>query len=318
VKRVVGLAFVLFGCAGGGSVDADAPSSITTAVVAAVTAATVPATTTVPETTTTTVPGVSAVLAGTPEGLAAQVAMAEHTIRDPAADAGAVEEAGRIQQLAYRRVNARRDWIDAMRAVLPDDVRAAFDLNTQARAPIAGAPVPPPPPATIPAWTIRDPKPVDDLLGFYRDAEQATGVPWYYLAAINLAETAMGRIDGVSSAGAQGPMQFLPSTWASCCTGDIVDDHDAIMGAAQYLARSGAPARMDDAILRYNPSRAYLQAVTSYAEVMRLDERAYRGYHAWQVFVTTSVGSIRLPVGFTAAEPIDAATYLAAHPADRA
>jgi hypothetical protein len=50
---------------------------------------------------------------------------------------------------------------------------------------------------------------------------------------------------------------------------------------------------------------------------MRLDERAYRGYHAWQVFVATSVGPIRLPVGFTAAEPIDAATYLAAHPSDR-
>ena len=43
-------------------------------------------------------------------------------------------------------------------------------------------------------------------------------------------------------------MQFLPSTWASCCTGDITDDHDAIMGAATYLARSGAPARIDDAV----------------------------------------------------------------------
>jgi hypothetical protein len=142
-------------------------------------------------------------------------------------------------------------------------------------------------------------------------------VPWYYLAAINLAETAMGRIAGVSSANAQGPMQFLPSTWASCCKGDIDDDHDAIIGAATYLAQSGAPERMNDAILQYNPSRAYLQTVTSYAEVMRLDERAYRGYHAWQVFVATSVGSIRLPVGFTASEPIDAAAYLAAHPSDR-
>jgi hypothetical protein len=261
---------------------------------------------------------VSAALADTPETLAAELANAEHTIRDPGAEATTVDAAGRVQQLAYRRINAHRDWIDTMRAALPDDVRAAFDLNAGARAPIPGAPAAPPPPATIPAWTIRDPKPVDDLLGFYHEAERATGVPWYYLAAINLAETAMGRINGVSSAGAVGPMQFLPSTWASCCTGDVTDDHDAIMGAATYLALSGAPERMDDAVFQYNPSRAYLQAITSYAEVMRLDERAYRGYHAWQVFVGTSVGPIRLPVGFTAAEPLDAATYPSyAHPGDR-
>ncbi len=36
-------------------------------------------------------------------------------------------------------------------------------------------------------------------------------MPWYYLAAINLIETRMGRIDGLSTAGAQGPMQFLPA-----------------------------------------------------------------------------------------------------------
>jgi membrane-bound lytic murein transglycosylase B len=315
------LTLVLVGCTSGGSVSGSGsgtPNSITTAAVTTLaTSGSTTTTTTVPATTTTTVPGVSAVLADTPEGLAAQLAKAEHTIRDPAADAKAVDDAGRMQQLVYRRVNAHRDWIDAIRAALPDDVRAAFDLNVQARAPIPGAPVGQPPPATIPAWTIHDPKSVDDLLGYYHEAEQATGVPWYYLAAINLAETAMGRIDGVSSAGARGPMQFLPSTWASCCKGDITDDHDAIMGAAAYLAQSGAPARMNDAILQYSPSRAYLQAVTSYAEVMRLDERAYRGYHAWQVFVATSVGSIRLPVGFTATEPIDAATYLAAHPSDR-
>jgi hypothetical protein len=307
----------LVGCTGGTTVDAGAPGSSTAATVTTTATITTTTITTVAPTTTTTVPGVSAGLADAPAALAGELAQAEHTIRDPAADPAAVDAAGRVQQLDYRRINAHRDWIDAMRAALPDDVRVAFDLNVGARAPIPDAPAPPPPPATIPAWTIHDPKPVDDLMGFYHEAERATGVPWYYLAAINLAETAMGRIDGVSSAGAAGPMQFLPSTWASCCTGDISDDHDAIMGAAIYLARSGAPDRMDDAVLQYNPSRAYLQAVTNYAEVMRLDERAYRGYHAWQVFVATSVGPIRLPVGFTATEPIDAATYLAAHPSDR-
>ena len=61
-----------------------------------------------------------------------------------------------------------------------------------------------------------------------------------YGLAINLAETRMGRIVGVSSAGAVGPMQFLPATWESCCVGDPTDAHDAILGAATYLAANDA------------------------------------------------------------------------------
>ena len=94
----------------------------------------------------------------------------------------------------------------------------------------------------------------------------------------------MGRIDGLSTAGAQGPMQFLPTTWAECCTGDIEDPHDAIVGAAVYLKRSGAPENMDRAILRYNRDTRYLDAVKAYAANMAADERAYLGYHTWEVF----------------------------------
>ena len=170
---------------------------------------------------------------------------------------------------------------------------------------------------TLPAWTIRAPKPPDELLGYYREAEAATGVPWYYLAAINLIETRMGRIIGVSSAGAEGPMQFLPTTWAACCQGDVWDDHDAIVGAAVYLASNGAPGDMTNAVWRYNPNEVYLEMVTRYASVMATDERAYLGYHAWEVFYGSAAGDVRLPVGYAAAEPIDAAAYLAAHPGDR-
>ena len=67
---------------------------------------------------------------------------------------------------------------------------------------------------TLPAWRIEPPAPADELLGYYRKAEAATGVGWNYLAAINLVETGLGRIVGVSHAGAQGPRQFLPSTFA--------------------------------------------------------------------------------------------------------
>ena len=56
--------------------------------------------------------------------------------------------------------------------------------------------------------------PAAELLADYNAAAQATGVGWQYLAAVHLVETRMGRIRGTSAAGAEGPMQFLPSTFA--------------------------------------------------------------------------------------------------------
>jgi hypothetical protein len=75
---------------------------------------------------------------------------------------------------------------------------------------------------------------------------------------------------------------------------------------------------MTKAILGYNPNRRYLAMVTAYAAVLAADERAYRGYHAWQVFWDTSAGLVRLPVGYAADAPLDAAAYLRDHPQDRA
>jgi membrane-bound lytic murein transglycosylase B len=159
--------------------------------------------------------------------------------------------------------------------------------------------------------------PASELLADYRAAQQATGVPWQYLAAINLVETCMGRIVGVSSAGAEGPMQFLPSTWARCCHGDVWNDREAILGAATYLAQSGAPADMTAAVLKYNPNEVYLEMVTNYADVLQADPRAYAGYYDWQVFYGSGAGDVRLPIGYSASAPIDAAHYLASHPQDR-
>ena len=146
---------------------------------------------------------------------------------------------------------------------------------------------------------------------------QARPVPWYWLAAIHLQETRLGRIEGVSSAGAVGPMQFLPTTWEECCVGDPTDTHDAIVGAATYLASNGAPGDLTTAVRRYNPNDAYIASVLAYASNMAADERAYLGYHGWQVFVGSVAGSLRLPVGYAATERVDAAAYVAAHPEDR-
>ena len=108
----------------------------------------------------------------------------------------------------------------------------------------------------------------------------------------------MGRIRGTSVAGAQGPMQFMPATWERYGEGDVNSDRDSIRAAARYLRANGAPSRMADALFRYNQSQRYVRAVTAYAEVMRADPVAYRGYYQWQVYYLTTRGDILLPVGY--------------------
>ena len=226
---------------------------------------------------------------------------------------------GERQQLAYRAVNRHPEWHVQLQQLV-DAVAAdpmGFQLAARAAQTAHAANRPPGEPVTtLPAWTIVEPLPVDELLGYYREAEEVTGVPWQYLAAIHFQETRMGRVVGVSSAGAVGPMQFLPSTWAACCEGDATVARDAIIGAAHYLVASGGPADMQAALYGYNPNDGYVGAVTAYAQAMIADERAYLGYHGWQVFYSTSEGTVRLPVGYTAAAEVDVLGYVREHPED--
>ena len=175
------------------------------------------------------------------------------------------------------------------RATLADDAAAADVLRG-----LVANPKP-----TLPAWTIHHPKAIAELRRDYDVAQARWGVPWQYLAAVHFVESKMGRIEGNSSAGAQGPMQFLPSTWASYGTGDIHDDHDAILGAAHYLAANGAPARMHDALFHYNRSELYVTAITKYAQRMQADPLAYRGYWGWQVYYSTTLGAVWLREGWS-------------------
>ena len=108
----------------------------------------------------------------------------------------------------------------------------------------------------------------------------------------------MGRIRGRSTAGAQGPMQFMPATWDAYGRGDINDPADAIEAAARYLAASGAPQDMRGALWSYNHSDLYVDAVSAYAEVMKADPRAFRGYYHWQVYFRTPQGDVHLPEGY--------------------
>jgi Transglycosylase SLT domain len=113
------------------------------------------------------------------------------------------------------------------------------------------------------------------LLPIYQAAGTAYGVPWQVLAAINEVETDYGRDLSVSSAGAEGWMQFLPSSWAIYgvdANGDGFKDPynpaDAIFAAARYLRAAGAATNLRGAILAYNHSQAYVESVMLRAKLL--------------------------------------------------
>ena len=235
-------------------------------------------------------------VAADPVAIAAQVAIAERAVRDPSMIGAELAWMGHLQQRDYRALAARPEWRDAFLATVPVELRSAVTANLDATSDLRATVVPGP---DLPsAWRIVEPAPLDDLARFYREAEAEFGVPWPYLASIHLVETRMGRIRGTSVAGAQGPMQFMPGTWAAYGEGDVNSDRDAIRAAARYLKANGAPANMANALFRYNNSQRYVRAVTAYAEVMRADPAAYRGYYNWQVYYLTTKGDILLPVGY--------------------
>ena len=55
---------------------------------------------------------------------------------------------------------------------------------------------------------------------------------------------------------------------------------------------------MNHALYAYNPSDAYVTAISKYASVMQADARAFDGYHAWQVYISTVGGEHYLPEGW--------------------
>lgn len=221
----------------------------------------------------------------------------ERGLRADDRDARDLPSLGWEQQLAYRELFSHPEWVDAVLAALPDDVRTVVQANLDAGGALQVLTDPQP---QLPDWTILAPPPAVELLGYYQEAERTFGISWAYLAAIHFVETRMGRIHGNSSAGAQGPMQFIPSTWAAYGDGgDVQDNHDAIQGAARYLAASGGPRDMARALYAYNPSTRYVTAIDGYAQLMLADARAYDGYYYWQVYYRTVDGTQWLPEGWT-------------------
>jgi membrane-bound lytic murein transglycosylase B len=226
--------------------------------------------------------------------LAAQLTKAETAIRDPATTAGRLPALGRAQQRAYRALVRHPRLVPKVLAQLPPDLRRVVQANVLAGRELRKLNGPA---GRLPRWRIVAPTPAGQLLAAYRAAQAKLAVPWEYLAAIHLVETRVGRIRGTSSAGAQGPMQFLPSTWTRYGRGgDIQATGDAILAAARLLRANGAPADMAAALYAYNPSRRYVRAVSAYASQLRANQRAFLGYYHWQVFY----GNTLLPEGYPA------------------
>jgi soluble lytic murein transglycosylase-like protein len=196
------------------------------------------------------------------------------------------------QQRIYRTLARDHRLRDATITLLPKKLRKEAQANSEAAAklfslvtPISGGST----------FETGKPNPPGVLLGFYQDAERRFGVDWEVLAALHHVESKFSRVKSASTAGAQGPMQFIPSTWAAYgMGGDVHDDHDAIMGAANYLSASGAPGNYRKALYAYNHSWEYVDAVWLYAEQIMGDDRDFYAYYNWQVFVLTTTGDERL------------------------
>jgi murein DD-endopeptidase MepM/ murein hydrolase activator NlpD len=110
------------------------------------------------------------------------------------------------------------------------------------------------------------------LLPIYQACGTEYSIPWQVLASINRIETNFGRNLNVSSAGAMGWMQFIPSSWEAYGVDanedgrkDPYNPVDAICAAGRYLKAAGAENNLRDAIFAYNHADWYVDEVLLYA-----------------------------------------------------
>lgn len=251
--------------------------------------------------------------ASTAGDLLRRLVAAEELARDGTAPERDRAQAAFDTQVLYRQLARRPAWHDAVLAGAGrhrTTVRDHLEARAALRSVLTTLST------VLPAWRVAEPLPAPDLLRLYRKGQRRHGVPWEVLAAVNLVETLFGRIHGLSTAGARGPMQFIPSTWAAYGEGDIDDPHDSIMAAARYLAASGGDtaAGLDRALHAYNNHDGYVRGVRAYARILHRDPEALAALHRWQVLFLSARGDVWLPVGYLERRPLPLRTYLRRHP----
>ena len=129
--------------------------------------------------------------------------------------------------------------------------------------------------AGVPNFVIQKFRVPPFLLSIYQAAGIQYGVRWEVLAAINEIESDYGRNLNVSSAGALGWMQFMPSTWRMYGVDankdgrkDPYNPVDAIFAAARYLKAAGYEEDPRRAVFAYNHATWYVDSVMLRAKLI--------------------------------------------------
>jgi murein DD-endopeptidase MepM/ murein hydrolase activator NlpD len=156
----------------------------------------------------------------------------------------------------------------------PDPGRQPDGTPTPANPTFSEA-LPGPAPIGVPNFFIDKFRIPPFLLPIYQAAGIEYGVRWEVLAAINEIETDYGRNLNVSTAGAVGWMQFLPSTWKQYGVDanhdgrkDPYNPVDAIFAAARYLKAAQAETDVRRAIFAYNHADWYVDSVLMRAKLI--------------------------------------------------
>jgi membrane-bound lytic murein transglycosylase B len=185
----------------------------------------------------------------------------------------------RDRQLVIRTLARNPAQAAAVARLAPserDDLAARRDLNELS----AGSP------AQVGGVSVGRARRAGKLLSFYREAQRRFGIRWELLAAINFVESDFGRARTTARADAQGPMQFEPATWrAYGLGGDVYDEQDAILAAANLLAANGGRTNERAALGHYNLSPLYWDAVLHLTHRMATVTTAFREYYAWKLYL---------------------------------
>ena len=144
-------------------------------------------------------------------------------------------------------------------------------------------------PPQVGGVTVGPAQPAGTLRSYYAEAEKRFGIRWELLAAINFVESDFGRARTTARADAQGPMQFEPATWrAYGMGGNVNDEHDAILAAANLLAANGGRTDERAGLRHYNLSPLYWDAVLNLAHRIATVPTAFREYYAWKLYLRKS------------------------------
>ncbi|MDQ6777070.1 MAG: lytic murein transglycosylase [Actinomycetota bacterium] len=206
------------------------------------------------------------------------------TSQSPSASAGTKPKRTKSSKGAKNALSGAVQGSVVVKSATPQSPAAVKNgqapLRTSTGAPTAGNPtfsfaLPTPAPLFVPNFFIDSFQIPPGLLPIYQAAGIQYNVPWAVLAAINDVETNYGRNLSISSAGATGWMQFIPSTWkqygmdiTGSGSADPYNPVDAIFAAARYLNAAGASKNLAKAIFAYNHANWYVQSVLLRAKLI--------------------------------------------------